>query len=863
MTGGVEERALAALQTFDNLKMTETLGVEEEFHVVDLASRELTARAPELLDKLPIGSFSAELHKSVVETNSAVCTTLDDLRAELVHLRRQLVRVAEAAGLGVVAAGTVPLVDDQALSITGSARFSRMLEDYQLLVREQLICGAQVHVRMEDRDIAVAVAQRISTSLPVLLALTASSPYWMGTDSGYASMRSLVWQRWPTAGAAGVSTAAEHDKLVADLVRSGTISDPKMVYFDVRPSSHLPTLELRVCDACPDVDDVVMLAGLFRALVRRECDALATGRPALVPAAPLLRAANWRAARSGLEGDLLDLSSSPRPVPAEVAVNGLLERLQPYLEAAGDAETVTELVQRALARGSSAALQRREYSRRGRLADVVDLLVEQTRGGDPVAAALPVAGGGALHSGYAAPGDEAFDPRGSVHDAYDEVVQVLGGLGPAGMRAREAARDEEQRAKGVTFTVAGEASTRLFPVDLVPRIVPADEWQSISAGLVQRARALDAFLHDVYGERSIVSAGVLPGWVVDAAPGLRPTGALPHRQRVRATVSGMDLVRDGEGWWVLEDNLRVPSGLGYAVQNRRLTHAVMPDLPMPPGVLDVEKAPELLRQALVDAALPGAGLDPQLVLLSEGPRGSAWFEHSLLGDEMGIPVVVSTDLVVEDGRVLLQRHGTRSPVDVIYVRMGEEEMLHAPAGDGRPLGPPLLAAVDLGTVALCNAPGNGVGDDKAVYAYVHDMIRFYLGQEPLLGSVPTFLCGVPEQREQVLDRLGELVLKPVDGYGGEGVLIGPAASEDELDSARRQMLAAPHRWIAQECVQLSTHPAFDGVRLDSRHVDLRAFVFLGEQATVAPAALTRVAPAGSMIVNSSRGGGSKDTWIVG
>ncbi|NHC14891.1 glutamate--cysteine ligase [Motilibacter deserti] len=843
---------------------TSTLGVEEEFHVVDLGTRELVPRAQDLLDRLPAGRFIGELHRSVVETNSEVTTSLDDLRTDLVRSRRLLVGVAEAAGLGVAATGTVPLVDVHALEITPTSRYRHMHDEYQLLAREQLICGAQVHVGMADRDMAVAVAQRLGPELPVLLALTASSPYWMGADSGYASMRSLVWQRWPTAGSSGsISTAAEHDALVADLVASGTISDPKMVYFDVRPSAHLPTLELRVGDSCPDIDTVVLLAGLFRALVRRERDAVLAGRPAVLPPAPLLRAAMWRAARSGLEEGLLALAYSPRPVPAEAAVSGLLERVQPYLEAAGDWEQVSELVRRALANGSSASQQRRAYERRGRLTDVVDLVLDQTRAA-PGASVVPATPGGMrLHAGYFAEGDEFLPPAGPSPD-YAPVLDALERLGPAGLRQREAARDEEQRSHGVTFMVAGEGSTRLFPVDLVPRIVPAQDWRQLQAGLVQRVRALDAFLHDVYGERAAVADGVIPGWVIDAAPGLRSSGALMRRQKVRAHISGMDLVRNGAGeWFVLEDNLRVPSGIGYAVQNRRLTRAVMGDLPTPPGLLDVDAAPALLRRTLQDAALPSAADDPSIVLLSEGPAGSAWFEHRMLGEEMGVPVIGPADLAVEDGTVLLMQGGTRRRVDVIYLRIGESELLHSAGADGRPLGPPLMAAVDAGRVALANAPGNGVGDDKAVYAFVPAMVEYYLGEKPLLSSVPTFLCGLPEHRETVLARLPELVLKPVDGYGGEGVLIGPKATEEELEAGRRQMLAAPHRWIAQETVQLSTHPAFDGARLDPRHVDLRAFVFLGEDVVVAPAALSRVAPQGSMIVNSSRGGGSKDTWLLG
>src|SRR5918997_4025970 len=238
-----------------------TLGVEEELHVVDLKTRELVPRAPEVLELLDPAHFSAELHRSVVETNTSVTPTLDGLREGIVKLRRDAIGVAESLGLGLVAAGTVPLVDLDTLPVTPTSRYRRMLDEYQMLAREQLICGAQVHVGIPDRDEAVSVAQRVAPSLPVLLALSASSPYWMGEDSGYASVRSLVWMRWPTAGDSGVVTSAEdHDALVADLIASGTITDPKMVYFDVRPSAHLPTVELRVTDASPDADTVVLLA---------------------------------------------------------------------------------------------------------------------------------------------------------------------------------------------------------------------------------------------------------------------------------------------------------------------------------------------------------------------------------------------------------------------------------------------------------------------------------------------------------------------------------------------------------------------------------------------------------------------------
>jgi len=840
-----------------------TVGVEEEFHVIDLRSRRPVPRAPELLDRMPRGRYAAELLASIVETNSGVHLGLEELRDDLAALRTALAGAASQAGLGILASGTPPLPPVSA-TVTPTTRFLTMLDDYALLAREQFICGMQVHVGLPDRELAVEVAARTAPLVPLLLALTASSPWWQGADSGYASARSLVWQRWPTAGPYDVWGGAEgHDRLVSDLMATGVIRDPKMIYFDVRPSPRLPTLELRICDACPDVDDVMMVAGLFRAMVAAAMLAVRDGRPALRVPAPLLRAAAWRASRSGLEGDLLDLSVSSTPIPAGVALRGLVDRLRPQLTEAGDAELVTTLVERAFERGSSAERQRQAYVRRERMGEVVDLLLEETLAGGAISgAAGAVALPPVVAPDYDTQSDEAITASGEASSAYAALLPVLRSLGVAALHRREAVREGEQRAHDVTFTVGGER--RLFPVDLVPRVVPAEDVAHLERGLLQRARALDAFLHDVYGARQVVSDGVLPADLVRQSPGLRPTGALARHQLVRAHVSGMDLVRDGRTgqWLVLEDNLRIPSGLGYAVQNRRLSRTVLPELPTPVGLVDVESAPALLLQTLREAAPETADGDPGVVMLSEGPTGSAWFEHRMLGEEMGIPVLAPDALRVLDGRLVTYVRGERMPVDVIYLRMGEEELLHSAGADGRPLGPPLLGVLDAGRVSVCNAPGNGVGDDKAVYAYVPELIRYYLGEEPALASVPTYLCGDPDTLQTVLPRIGELVLKPVDGYGGEGVLIGPLASEEEVDATRRQVLAAPDRWIAQELVSLSTHPTFDGSGLVPRHVDLRAFVLLGRRARLAPAALTRVAPAGSMIVNSSRGGGAKDTWML-
>ena len=309
--------------------MPRTLGVEEEFNLVDLKTRRLTARAPELLAQLS-DTYVAELQRCVVEMNSGVVATLEGLRNELQGHRRVLVDAAARLGMGVVAAGAMPLSVPAEMQVTQTARYRQMLADYQLLAREQLICGTQVHVGVANRDEAVIVANRVARYLPTLLALSASSPFWPdGSDTGYSSVRTLVWQRWPTTGpAAPVRSAAEYDRLVADLVASGVITDVGMVYFDIRPASAAPTLELRVCDSCPSVDSIVLIAGLFRALVERESEALRLGTPATLISPTLGRAALWRAARSGLESELVDVDG-PTSRPAAEVVTDLVRVAAP------------------------------------------------------------------------------------------------------------------------------------------------------------------------------------------------------------------------------------------------------------------------------------------------------------------------------------------------------------------------------------------------------------------------------------------------------------------------------------------------------------------------------------------------------
>jgi carboxylate-amine ligase len=359
-----------------------TAGVEEEFHIVDLGTRQLTGQPNKLMTRLPAGRFSLEMQRSVLEANSRPWAGLTELAEDIAGLRQAAAAAAESFGLGIVAAGTVPLADPDTLEITPDPRYEQIRDEYRMLVREQLICSTQVHVDVPDRDLAIAVGRRVAPWLPVLLALSASSPFWRGTDTGYASYRTLIWRRWPTAGALyGFESAADYDQAITDLIRSGVITDSGMVYFDVRPSAHLPTLELRICDSCPRLEDVVLLAGLFRGLVIAATAAEYEGQP-LVPVRPeLLQAATWRAARAGLEGDLVDpLTASP--VPAGRLIGQLLADLRPALESTGDWELVWELTRSALARGSSAVRQRAARASGG-LRNVVDTLVAETRATGP------------------------------------------------------------------------------------------------------------------------------------------------------------------------------------------------------------------------------------------------------------------------------------------------------------------------------------------------------------------------------------------------------------------------------------------------------------------------------------------------
>ncbi|HKH56547.1 MAG TPA: carboxylate--amine ligase/circularly permuted type 2 ATP-grasp protein [Propionibacteriaceae bacterium] len=833
-----------------------TLGAEEELHLIDLATSKLSARAPQLLSRLPPQNYAAEIQRTTVETNTEVVDSLAGLRHELLRLRRGIVDVAAADSMGIAAVGTAPTSAFADFELTTTGRYGRMQEQYRLLVDEQLICGLQIHVGVSDRDLAVQIMQRVAADLPILLALSASSPYWNEQDTGYASIRSIIWQRWPTAGATGrLRSAREYDELITDLINTGVIADEKMAYFDVRPSAHVPTLELRTCDACPLVDDAIAIAGLFRAMVRAAEQNIANGRPFDPVPPPVHRAAIWQAARAGLTGMLLDNSRHPRPLPARRAVKSLLWRLRPQLHELGDWDAVKELVKNTLARGNSADRQRAAYAERGGLQDVVSLVVEETQGppGGPQPAVAP------LRRYRVRAGDEAVGPSYRPRPVYADMVEYFRRTGERELNSLKQARREWIDNSGLTFGVNGEK--RRFSVDLVPRVITPHEWQALRVGLIQRARAIELFLRDVYGAQRIVADGTVSKELVEGSPGWRPEAARLPSGAVRAPIMGFDLVRNEFGGWrVLEDNVRNPSGAAYAIAIRDLMDACVPDLPRPSGLLSPASALPVLRDCLLAHAPPGG----TAALLSSGPSASAWFEHRLLAERGGLLLVLADDLAVQSREVRHRDSGER--IDALYLRLDVELIDLVDAG-GRPIGAEIFDIAAAGGVVLANAPGNGVADDKAMYCYVPELIGYYVGEHPSLEAVPTYRTSDEAEARTVLDRVGELVTKPVNGHGGIDVLIGPDASAAEVAARRRAISANPSAWVAQEVVALSSHPTLSGTSLQPRHVDLRAFVYLRgtepEDCTLADLALTRVAPEGSLVVNSSRGGGAKDTWIIG
>jgi uncharacterized circularly permuted ATP-grasp superfamily protein len=466
--------------------------------------------------------------------------------------------------------------------------------------------------------------------------------------------------------------------------------------------------------------------------------------------------------------------------------------------------------------------------------------------------------------------DELFDARGVPRPHAERLVDGLGRLGAGELLAVGERRDVIFVEQGITFALAGDegaARDRPFPLDLVPRIIPSAEWATIEAGIVQRVKALNRFVDDVYvGAREIVSAGIVPWSLIVSRPafaravhGVRPPGG------VYCHVSGCDLVRDADGTWrVLEDNVRTPSGVSYVMENRRAMRRLVPQLFAGMRVRPVDTYPALLLAAL-QAVAPMADDEPTVVVWTPGTFNSAYFEHAYLARQMGVELVEASDLVVRDGACYMRTTSGLARVHSIYRRLDDEYVDPLDFRADSILGVPgLMRAYRAGTVAIANAIGTGVADDKAVYPLVPEMIRFYLGEEPILPNVTTYHLTDPDRLEWVISRLDRLVVKPTAGSGGKGVFIGPGSSDGELAEQVKILRAEPDAWIAQDLVRLSTVPTVqpDG-SLDPRHVDLRPFAVFGNDVAVIPGGLTRVAlTEGSMIVNSSMGGGSKDTWVL-
>ncbi|MCL2849916.1 MAG: circularly permuted type 2 ATP-grasp protein [Micrococcales bacterium] len=451
-----------------------------------------------------------------------------------------------------------------------------------------------------------------------------------------------------------------------------------------------------------------------------------------------------------------------------------------------------------------------------------------------------------------------------VHGPYQQVHQVLAPMSLDDVRARADSLARAYVRQGVTFDVGGQE--RPFPIDVVPRVVGADEWAHVAPGVSQRVRALEAFLADVYGPQRALADGVVPRSVVvssthfqRAARGIAPANG------VRVHVSGIDIIRDrATGWRVLEDNVRVPSGVSYVLSNRQAMTRSFPELFAALRIAPVADYPHRLLAAL-QAAAPAGVDDPTVVVLTPGVYNSAYFEHTLLARLMGVELVEGPDLFCASGRVWMRTTHGRRRVDVIYRRVDDDYLDPVVFRQDSLLGcPGLMACARKGTVTVANAVGNGVADDKLVYTYVPDMVRYYLGEEPILANVDTWRLEEPQALAEVLDRLAELVVKPVDGSGGKGIVVGPAASASELAALRTRLADDPRGWIAQPVVQLSTVPTLVDDGLRPRHVDLRPFaVNAGDQVHVLPGGLTRVAlPEGELVVNSSQGGGSKDTWVL-
>ena len=463
--------------------------------------------------------------------------------------------------------------------------------------------------------------------------------------------------------------------------------------------------------------------------------------------------------------------------------------------------------------------------------------------------------------------DEYFSAAEGPRSGLKPLVNSLGALGIEKLNRNHAAAGVLLKRLGATFRLndsGGRVGERILPFDPLPRLIRSKEWERLERGLSQRLEAIDQFLGDIYGEQRIIRDGVIPREHVESSLGWRRElqGFKPPLGKW-CQISGLDLIRDGEGTWrVLEDNLRCPSGVAYFLENRRVMKRMFPSLFSGRVVQPIDRYPSQLLQTLRELA-PWTD-SPRVVLLTPGVFNSAYFEHSYLAQQMGIPLVEGRDLACEDGRVWMRTTRGLETVDVIYRRIDDDFLDPAVFRSDSMLGVRgLMEVYAQGRVAIANAPGTGIADDKLIYAYVPEMVRYYLGEEAIIQNVPTYLCSKAEDRAYVLSHLRELVVKAVSEAGGYGMLIGPHASDEEIQDFATKIQANPRNFIAQPTLELSTVPSLSDGELYPCHVDLRPYILRGKTTWVTPGGLTRVAlKRGSLVVNSSQGGGCKDTWIV-
>jgi uncharacterized circularly permuted ATP-grasp superfamily protein len=465
--------------------------------------------------------------------------------------------------------------------------------------------------------------------------------------------------------------------------------------------------------------------------------------------------------------------------------------------------------------------------------------------------------------------DEMFGIDGQVRDGYHTLSHFLKNTPADFLKTRNKDAELFFRRIGITFNVYGdtEGTERIIPFDIVPRILTTSEWSFLAKGMEQRVKALNAFIADVYGERDIVRAGIVPEDLILQNPEFQPIMAnFKPPGGVYVHIAGIDIVRvDAKTFYVLEDNARTPSGVSYMLENREAMMRLFPELFSKLRIAPVDNYTDNLLQTLRSVAPPTASSEPTVVLLTPGPFNSAYYEHSFLADKMGIELVEGRDLFVRGNVVFMRTTEGKQRVDVIYRRIDDAFLDPLTFNPTSMLGVPgLMAAYAAGNVTISNAVGTGVCDDKAIYSYMPEILKFYSGEEPILHNVPTWRCREPQALKYVLDHLPELVVKEVNGSGGYGMLVGPHATKAELDNFAAKLRAHPEGFIAQPTLALSTVPCFNESGLAPRHVDLRPYVLCGADGVrVVPGGLTRVAlKEGSLVVNSSQGGGTKDTWVV-